>query len=278
MKRATRTTTAAAAALTALMMAALGASAATQPGAWASRSGPASPPADEAAAPAYACAALEAGDVVWVTLDEDGEIDEEVESYPSETTKVTAAFEYSCIPRKTTITTVWSIDGEVVLTDENTPKATDKKDTWTSSLFMKDDSALADGEYGIEYYIGEDLLTSGEVTVGGESDDGETTAVTVRGVVLDSKSKKAIKGALVVVLNEGIDTEAWLEEGTDDDVFTSAKTNSKGQFELDQPIPLGVELGWLIGAQGYKPVAEMVTLEEDTEDPLDLTINLVKAK
>jgi hypothetical protein len=275
MKRATRTTAAAAAALTALVITAIGASAAAQPADWATRSGPASPAGSEAAAPAYACAALEAGDVVWVTLDEDGEIAGDVESYPSETTKVTAAFEYSCIPRKTTITTVWSIDGEVVLTDETTPKATDKSDTWTSSLFMKDESPLPDGKYGIEYYIGEDRLTFGEVTVGGTE---APTAVTVRGVVQDSKSKKAIKGAMVIVLNEGVDPEAWLEEGTDDDVFSSAKTNSKGQFELDQPIPLGAELGWLIGAQGYKPIVETFALEEDTEDPLELTINLVKGK
>ncbi|MCL5996787.1 MAG: hypothetical protein M1546_12135, partial [Chloroflexi bacterium] len=51
--------------------------------------------------PAAACTTMEAGEVYWVTLNEDEEIDETVESYPDETTKVTAAFDYNCVPKKT---------------------------------------------------------------------------------------------------------------------------------------------------------------------------------
>ncbi len=221
------------------------------------------------------CAAMEAGDVVWVTLNEEGEVEEEVESYPSGTTRITAQFEYNCVPRKTTLVTVWYVDGEAVLTAEDKPKATNQPDVWQAYLYMKDESPLPDAEYGIEFYIGEELLTSGTVVVGG--DGPPTNAVTVQGTIVDSKSKKPIKGAVVVVLNEGVSAEDWLDSGTDEDVFASAKTDSKGQFVLDNPIEIGVPHSWLIGAQGYKPIIqEDWALEEDTEDPLVLNIKLVK--
>ncbi|MGQ9903088.1 MAG: carboxypeptidase-like regulatory domain-containing protein [Anaerolineae bacterium] len=223
------------------------------------------------------CTAMEAGDVVWVTLNEEGEVEEEVESYPSGTTGITAQFEYNCVPRKTTLVTVWYLDGEAVLTSEDKPKATNQPDTWQAYLYMKDESPLPDGEYGVEFYVGDELLTQGMVTIGG---DGLTVnAVTVQGTIVDSRSKKPIKGALVVVLNEGVVAEDWLQDGTDEDIFASAKTDSKGQFVLDSPIEIGVPHSWLIGAQGYRVIIqEDWALEEDTEDPLVLNIKLVKKK
>ncbi len=221
------------------------------------------------------CTAMQAGDVVWVTLNEEGEVEEEVESYPTGATRITAQFEYNCVPRKTTLVTVWYMDGEAVLTSEDKPKASNQPDVWQAYLYMKDESPLPDAEYGVEFYIGEELLTSGAVVIGG---DGPTPdAVTVQGTIVDSKSKKPIKGAVVVVLNEGVSAEDWLDNGTDEEIFASAKTDSKGQFVLDNPIEIGVPHSWLIGAQGYKPIIrEDWALEEDIEDPLVLDIKLVK--
>jgi len=274
MKRTTRSLVATIAAVAVLAVSVIG-TAAQRTGMWSSRSGPLHAASGSLAAPAAACKALEPGEVTWVTLDEDGNVAETVESYPSEATKVTAAFEYACIPKKTTLITVWSIDGETVLTDKTAMKATEKADTWTTSLFMKDESALPDGEYGIDFYIGEDLLTSGKVTIGGGGDT--PSSVTVQGTVTDSKSKKPIKGAMVVVLNEGVDAQTWLDEGGDSDIFASAKTDSKGQFTLDNPIDIGVKHAWLIGAQGYKPIVKQdMVIEEGAEDPVEFDIALVK--
>lgn len=227
------------------------------------------------AAQASRCAKMEAGDVIWVALNEDDEL-EEVESYPSEITRITAQFEYNCIPRRTTLVTVWYIDGEAVLTAEDKPKATNQPDVWQASLYTEDESALPDGEYSVEFYIGDQLLTQGAVTVGGGSTG---AAVTVQGTIVDSKSKRPIQGAVVVVLVEGVSAQDWLDNGTDDEVFASAKTDSKGQFVLDNPIEIGVPHSWLIGAKGYRLIIEEDwALEEGTEDPLVLTIALVKGK
>lgn len=234
------------------------------------------------AAPAAACSKMTAGDVYWVTLAEDDSVDQTVESYPSETTKIVAAFDYNCIPKKTTLVTVWSIDGESVLTDKSNAKASDKKDTWTSSLYMKDESPLPDGKYGIEYYIGEDLLSSGEVEIGGGGDtptSTETTEVSVEGTVVDAKTKKPINGAMIVVLNEGVDIQQWLKDGTEDDVFSSGKTDSKGQFALENQVPTGTAMPWIIGAKGYKLVYQQdYEIPADSEDPFVLNIALERSK
>ncbi|MCS7059623.1 MAG: carboxypeptidase-like regulatory domain-containing protein [Anaerolineae bacterium] len=222
------------------------------------------------------CTKMEASEVVWVVLDEDGEVvEEEVESYPTETTRITAQFEYNCIPRRTTLVTVWSIDGETVVTAEDKPKASNKPDLWQASLFMQDGSPLPDAEYGVQFYIGKELLTEGVVIVGGEG--GVSRTVTVQGTIVDSRTQKPIRGAIVIVLNEGVVLDDWLNEGADEDIYAFAKTDSKGQFVLDNPIPIGVPHSWVIGAQGYRPVIEEDwALEEDTEDPLVLNIKLVK--
>ena len=237
-----------------------------------------------------ACARLQAQDVYWVTLTDSGDIDETVESYPDGTSKVTAAFDYNCIPKKTKLSIVWSIDGEQAFTDTATPKVTDKASTYSYSLYMKDESALTAGDYAVEFYLGETLLSTGHVTVGDlglkdvtsdtvMTNTGESASVTVQGTVVDSKSKRPINAALVIVLNEGVDPEQWLKDGTDADIIAYAKTDGKGRFELDNPVPATVTLPWIVGAKGYKTIIDSaVTIEESTDDPYIMDITLERSK
>lgn len=236
---------------------------------------------DSTGAPLAVCAKLEASEVYFVTLTEDGDIDETVESYPISTTKITAAFDYGCLPRKVALNIVWSLDGDQILTDDDTPKATDKSSNYTHSIFKKDESEMPTGEYTVEFYLGEDLLTSGSITVG-EVTDGpvvEGDELTVQGTVMDAKSKKPIAGALVIVLNEGVSTAAWLKEGTEEDMLAFAKTDSKGQFELNNKVPAGVKLPWIIGVKGYKTInQDDFVLEIGSDDPYIMNVGLTKTK
>ncbi len=243
-------------------------------------------------APAAACTKLQAGDVYWMGTDPDtGEVTGTVDMYPSGTPTITAAFDYNCIPSRTKLGVVWSIDGEQVYTSNETPKANAKADTYTYSLFKKDASALDDGEYGVEFYLGQNLLTSGTITVGGEVSPTEVvtdtkgttdtaTDVSVQGKVVDKQSKKPINGALIVVLNEGVDAKEWLDSGTDSDVMAYAKTDSTGEFELNERIPVGTALPWLIGAKGYQTIIdqEFAIDPSNAEDPYVMNIGLVRSK
>ena len=86
-------------------------------------------------------------------------------------------------------------------------------------------------------------------------------------------------GALVVVLNDGVDVEQWLKDGSDSDVMSYGKTDSKGQFELNERVPVGKPLPWLIGAKGYKTIMQQdFTIEEGAEDPYVLNIGLERSK
>ena len=80
------------------------------------------------------------------------------------------------------------------------------------------------------------------------------------------------------MLNEGVSVDDWLKNGSDDDVFAFAETNSKGEFVLNEPIPVGVPHDFVVGAKGYRPVIEKKwTIEDGAEDPLILEIKLVRS-
>jgi hypothetical protein len=236
-------------------------------------------------------------DVYWVDLDENGNISDTVDFYPSGTPTITAAFDYDCIPNRTKMSVVWSIDGQQVFTSNDTPQGNAQAGTYTYQLFKKDGSGLDDGDYGVEFYIGKSLLTTGTVTIGDvvtnttnvtdttnvtntNPTTDTVTDVTVQGTVVDSKSKKPISGALLVVLNEGVDATQWLKDGTDADVMAFAKTDGKGQFELNNRIPVGTELPWIVGAKGYQTiVAQKFAIDPaQAADPYVMTISLVRSK
>lgn len=231
-------------------------------------------------APAATCSKLKASEVAWVTLNDDGEIEDQVDSYPSETTLITPLFEYNCVPKKITVVTVFTLDGEPVFTDKETLKATKSRGIYAYSLGTEDETALPEGEWGVEFYNSKTLLTSGTIVVGdgggGEVPEGET--VTVQGVVRDKKTKKPIKAAVILVLNPGVTVEEWVDGGQEDEaVFTAGKTDSKGQFVLESELERDVEYSLIVVAKGYKPIGyDGFVVTEDDPDPLDLNIAMTK--
>jgi hypothetical protein len=221
------------------------------------------------------CTELKAtSEVFWFQLNEDNE-EVVVESYPSGTTRIAAQFELNCIPRRTTIVTVWSLDGKTILTLEDKPRAVNRPYIWSAWLSMRDDSPLPDGEYGVAFYANKKLIVEGEVIVGGENGD----AVTVEGKVADSRSGRPIRNAQVVVLKEGVSGREWLNRQSEEEVLAYAVTDSKGEFVLNNPIPVGVPHDLLAGARGYQIyLEEDWTIEEDeAEDPLFIEIELVRS-
>ncbi len=249
-------------------------------------------------------------DVYWVTLDEAGAVDQTVDFYPTGTPTITAAFDYKCMPNRTKLSVVWSYQAPDSNSPDSwtfsyTPKADPNPGTDWDSLFNKDGSAQDDGNYTAEFYLGQSLITTGTVAIGNGGDNGNggnggnngtvsgtfsltATAilsagipleVEVRGTIVDSASKKPINGAQVVVLNEGVDPQQWLKDGSDSDVYTSATTDSRGEFVLDQRITTDVVMPWIISAKGYQPIVDPhYTVPYGVYNPFVLTIPLVRAK
>lgn len=237
-------------------------------------------------APALAgCTKMTASEVAWVTLDDDGEIADQVDSYESGATTITPLFEYNCVPKKTTISSVFYLNGEAVFSDKESVKASNAKGTYAYPIGTTDGSPMDDGEWGVEFYNGKTLLTSGTVVIGagggGGGDGGETggDTVTVQGKVTDKKTKKPINKAVVLVLNPGVSVQDFVDGGQKDkDVFTAGQTDSKGQFTLEDPLEVGGEgYSIIIVAKGYKPAAtDNFVITEDMGDPVQLDVALTK--
>jgi len=242
-------------------------------GAW----GGAAPAAQTESAALAACSALQAGPVAWVILTDDNEIESQVESYDSGTSTITPVFEYNCVPKKVKIVTVFSLNGETVFTDQESLRASNSSGLYGYPLGTTDDSPLDDGEWGVEFFNNKTLLTSGLVTVGeGEGAIGET--VTVEGTVKDKKTRKPIKGAVILVLQPGITVQDFVDRGQKDaDVFTAAQTDSRGQFVLENPLERNVAYSIVVVAKGYKPLGVDGSIVDDEQpDPVQLDITMTR--
>jgi hypothetical protein len=229
-------------------------------------------------------------DVAWVTLDADNNIDQQVNSYPDGTTTITPLFEYDCVPKPVEIVTVFSLNGEQVFSDKETVKASKTAGVYGYPLGTTDGSPLDDGTWGVEFYNNKKLVASGQVEVGGDggnngnnngNDNGNQSAnktVTVEGTVTDKASGAPINGANVIFLNPGTTVKAFIDGGYKDaDVFTGARTDSKGAFTLPVPVERNVGYSVIIVAEGYKAVAgDDFTITDTDPDPLQLDVKLTK--
>jgi len=240
------------------------------------------PPIERGEDNTASCTKIKASEVAWVTLTEEGDVDQQVDSYPAGTSQITPLFQYNCVPKKVTIVTVFTLNGESVFTDKEPLKATNSKGTYGYPLGTEDNSALDDGEWGVEFYNNKTLLTSGTIMVGGEGGgqgtDQTSSTVAVEGTVKDKKSKKPIKGAVVLILNPGVTVQKFVKGGQkDSDVFTAAKTDSKGQFTLTDPLERNTEYSIVVAAKGYKAIGlDKFVIDDQQPDPLQLDITMTK--
>jgi hypothetical protein len=232
--------------------------------------------------PLAGCSKLQASDVAWVTLTDEGDIDEQVEAYPPETNLITPLFEYNCVPKKASIVTIFKLDGEEVFSDKESVKATNAKGIYAYPLGTDDNSPLPEGVWEVEFYNNKTLLTSGQILVGGEGTIENPTdtghKITVGGLITDKKSKKPIKNAVVLVLKPGITVQDFIDGGKKDkDVFTAGQSDTKGQFVLNDQLERNVDYSIIVVAKGYKATAaDGIAATDDDPDPLVLNITMNK--
>ncbi len=229
-----------------------------------------------------ACSKMQASAVTWVTLTSDGDIDEEIEEvYPPETNLITPVFQYNCVPKKTSIVTVFKLDGEEVYSDKESLKSTNAKGLYAYPLGTDDDSPLPEGDWTVEFYNSKTLLTEGTILIGEGGGTGTTTTsskVTVGGGVTDKKSKKAIKGATILVLEPGVTVQNFIDGGQKEkDVFTAGQTDSKGKFVLADQLLRDTGYSIIVVAKGYKATAaDGFMIGADESDPVVLNITMNK--
>jgi len=228
--------------------------------------------------PAAACTDMQATDVAWVTLTPNHHIDKQVPSYDSGAMDITPAFQYSCAPANTTVVSVFALNGLTVFTDKEAIKPRTSAGLYAYALETLDGTPLADGEWTVQYFNDKTLLTTGSVTVGqGGGDPAQTGSATVQGVVQDQNSQAPIEGAVILVLNPGVTTKAFISGGQKDgDVYTAGKSDSQGAFTLQKKLPRHQVLSMLVVVEGYKSLGSDTFQVLDDPDPVSITISMPK--
>jgi serine protease Do len=199
------------------------------------------------------------GPVTWVSLDSKGKPQEQVDSFPSGIEVIAGSFEYSGMTDGQDWGMIWYYEGKEAgkgkFQWQDGPEG-----TMTVSFSSNDKTSLPDGKYLVELYAGTGdqipLLSQGEVTVGGGGlapRPGKNDGIQVTGTIVDNDTQRGIKGALFVVLNPGVTFKKWQSENFPDSmVFTSAETDSRGEFSLPDLLQREVSYDIVVAAEGYK--------------------------
>ena len=266
----------------------------------------------ELSPPAQGCRAMEVSEpALWYATDEEGNVygDYVVDEYPSGTTTIASGFEYGCIPKDTTLTVVYyygGVDTEPVFVDSSKESPDNESGTYWWYIGTGDGSGLSEGDWQAEWYRNKELLTYGEITLGGGaysdvdetddavepdqdefdlndifdfSDDEETyttDAVTIQGTVYDGETGKPIQSAIFVILTPGLTVEEWVNaDFPAEDIFSGGETDSKGRFVCDALVERNVTYSVVVGAEGYQLVkVDDFLIPDEEEDPVDLTIKM----
>lgn len=138
---------------------------------------------------------------------------------------------------------------------------------------------LPDGTYRLDLSINNFRLATTEVLVGiGQlpiDRFASTEGVQLRGRIIDSDTGEGLPGATLILLSEDFSIEDF--EWRQDQIFATALTDREGRFQVDRPLELDVPYSVLIAVEGYLPIAaDGITVTQDTENPLDVTIYLTR--
>jgi len=173
----------------------------------------------------------------------------------------------------------WYIDGDLVLENEAPWEGGEEGNWWVS--VSNGDDALPDGEYTLELLVENQVVQEGSCVIGKgggpvtpPQGDGD---VEIYGQVVDASTGRGIAGAIFIVLQPGItvDTFQWTEE----EVYTYAETDNKGNYTLPALLTRGQAYSMLIGADGYEAIMEDdILIPDDIESPFELNLELQKAQ
>jgi len=221
------------------------------------------------------------GQLHWFTVDSQGNLGDEVSSYPSGTSVLVAAFNFSGFTNGETWSEAWTSGGKTVSSGSyNWDQGS--QGTYGTSLSKQGDP-IADGKYHLELYAGgsNSPLTSGDVVVGSGSTPSQPTTgggVTISGTITDENSGNPISDAYVIVLKTGNNFKDWSDAGFPKDaVLTFAKTDANGQYQLPVKLNRNTPYTIVASAEGYID-SYGDNLQWSDQDPSNYTMDITLGK
>jgi putative serine protease PepD len=198
-------------------------------------------------------------------------------SFPSGILQITASFSYSGMTDGQLLEYYWLIDEEVVFNSSFNWDGGSSSACFSFWLENGGD-AMPDGDYAVLIYTGDGLPLVGEAYtgVGSSASSSSASGVAVSGIIVDGDTGNPIDGAIVAVLNPGVDIQTWLDSGTDSDVFAFIEVGADGIFDFAVPFERGVEYPVVIGAEGYQLLDGFFLFEDSDPDVFELRLELFK--
>jgi serine protease Do len=218
--------------------------------------------------------------ISWYDVDNQGNIGNQVTSFPSGTTVMIAAFKFSGFVNGEPWGEIWTSGGQKVYSGTY---AWDQgsEGTYGTSL-SNQGNALPDGSYHLEIYAGDSNapLTQSDVVVGSGSSTPQSTVKGVRlnGTVTDRDTGNPISGAYIIVLNPGVSYEDWLAAGYPKaDIFTYVQTDSNGNYVLPKRLARNTPYTIIASAEGYYDAYGDDQIWNEQE-PADYTLDISLSK
>ena len=192
----------------------------------------------------------------WFMIDSQGNVGDQVDSYPSGVTVLFAGFKFSGFTNGEPWQEIWTTGADTIFSGSYDWDQGSEGSYATS--VSKQGDPIPDGSYHLEIYAGDNSspLAQSDVTVGkgtsGPSQPSSGGAVQLSGTVTDENTGNPIRNAYVIVLNSGLTFDEW--SGNDyptEDMLTYAKTDSNGEYTLPMKLQRNTPYTVVASADGY---------------------------
>jgi serine protease Do len=221
------------------------------------------------------------GDIGWYTLDQQGNLGDQVSSFPHGATIMVALFEFSGFTNGETWGEVWSYGGETIYSDTYTWDQ--GSDGVYATYLANQGDPLPDGTYHLELYAGSGNapLTQSDVVVGTGQNVPQPPAgndIQLSGTITDKSTGNPIPDAYVLVLVSGVTYEDWAASNYPEvEILSYTKSNSYGQYVLPIKLSRNTPFTVVASAQGYYDAYGNNLVWDDSE-PSDFTLDISLGK
>ncbi|MDH4136487.1 MAG: S1C family serine protease, partial [Anaerolineae bacterium] len=227
-----------------------------------------------------------AGDAVWGEFTFAADVDSDynpigaTDTFDSGVSKVYAVYQYEGMEDGQAWSRTWYLDGEAALSQDETWDGGESGNGW---LNIYNNGGLPDGAYDLVVWVGGKEVQEGSFTIGQPGSTLPVQAadegVWIQGSIVDAATGRGIKGATFVALVPGTTVSDFDANPSEDLFYAVGQADAQGYFQLDQALERGERYSIIIGARGYKRIARNnLLVEEDSESPLEMTIELQKGR
>jgi hypothetical protein len=192
----------------------------------------------------------------------------------SEVDEIYAFFNVNELDNGTKWTRQWSLDGEIVSSQDSVWSEGDVDYTWIS---LYSDDGLPPGGYQLELLIEDEIAQSATMEIV-ETANSSTTdrGVIVNGTVTSADRRgRPIDGAAIYFLVPGVSVDDFIDDPQDSDIYASGVSDRDGYYQLDRNLTPGELYGVVVYKEGYRLVAvDDYQLDPDATSPWSIDVTM----